>query len=141
MNILHLFWKVIKNREKWLLVVLNPSLCVSTVVKIPFSPEFTVSLKKISIKMQHYFLFFTRNCYLCAAAHISFSPEIAILSAPHRWCHQLVLSQCAPHLKFTRTMPQVNQIFAAPRYICPISCRCKYFDRPPANRYLISELR
>ena len=90
-------------------------------------------------------IFFTKNCYLCAA-RISFSPVSAILSAPHRCCHQLLLSQCAPHLKYTYNASQVNfhqvqewnQIFTAPRYICPIMAVQIFW---PTARKPLSNLR
>ena len=57
-----------------------------SVFRIHVSLEFTASLTKVLIP------FSPKNCYL-HAAHLSFPPESAILSAPHRCCHQLLLSQ------------------------------------------------
>ena len=121
-------------------VRLTPFSVLNTVtynLKSPVNLEFTVSLKRCSIIFFFHqkllsmcsstYIFFTRNHYLKCTTSL-LSPTSAISMRP-------------TFKVYVQSEFSSESNICGPRYICPISCRCKYFDRPPANRYLISELR
>ena len=151
---MHLFWKNFNNGAKlvWQTTWVDS---LEGYCRWHWKPHWTQRINCLLKKAQFIIFFFTRNCYLCAA-RISFSPESAILSAPHQCCHQPLLSQLTMRPTFkvytynasseSSSPGEESDIYdppPLPRYICPIISwlRCKYFDRPPANRYLISQLR